>query len=509
MSAHSGLSSVASQTADLFALTDEQILQIEPDAQDVELFGGERSDRMDPLREDLDLLAAPAANAASNADRVSGHDPVTGAQNDSPANASARNARPRADAPENIATNSDGQAPKWLADRMNDPQHGADARALWDGVQSARREAAAFREVFAKPEDARIAADRARTLDEIDQAYFGAAGNAPEQTSASRAQLAATMLREDPAAFREMVFAGLHALEAAGQQGSNAPVGNATAGNAPVAPPFRAASSADPVTSSPTPRTEPSPDQAAAHGGHVAHPAQHQLSPPPQAHAPHSAHGDAQQQALPAHEAQRAQETQRQQEARVAAYAAFERAANEDLERHIGGAIERSLQQALPNASRSEDGAGLKQRLAAAVRQDVEKALQGDRALGEQVARILSGQRLDNTARAQVVRLIGERAQQLLPGATRRVLADWTQTTLAAHGAHGTPDQGPARQRGGEAGASATVDRSAAPIAPKSAANAQDRSRVAQRSSLRDVASSRSPRKIDYRRFSDDDILNA
>src|SRR5438045_1713424 len=36
-----------------------------------------------------------------------------------------------------------------------------------------------------------------------------------EETSAARTQLAAMMLREDPAAFREMVFAGLRALEEA------------------------------------------------------------------------------------------------------------------------------------------------------------------------------------------------------------------------------------------------------------------------------------------------------
>src|SRR2546422_2190692 len=41
-----------------------------------------------------------------------------------------------------------------------------------------------------------------RSLEEIDRAYFGAAGGSAEQASTSRAQLAQTMLREDPAAFR-------------------------------------------------------------------------------------------------------------------------------------------------------------------------------------------------------------------------------------------------------------------------------------------------------------------
>jgi hypothetical protein len=140
----------------------------------------------------------------------------------------------------------------------------------------------------------------------------------------------------------------------------------------------------------------------------------------------------------------------------------------------------------LPNAGKTENSAALKERLSGAIRQDVEKALQGDRALGEQVARILSGQRLDNAARAQVVRLIGERAQQLVPGATRRVLADWTQTTLAAHGA------------------SAERPRSALARLPLSEPSERPPSPKREQGSR-----TPQPRKIDYRRISDDDILNS
>ena len=61
-----GISNGATAAYDLFALTDEQILQIEPDAQDIEILdGGERSDSMDPLREDLQLLAASQAQQGS------------------------------------------------------------------------------------------------------------------------------------------------------------------------------------------------------------------------------------------------------------------------------------------------------------------------------------------------------------------------------------------------------------------------------------------------------------
>jgi hypothetical protein len=309
---------------------------------------------------------------------------------------------------------------------MKDPWAGSEAREFWDGVQQARSEAAAgqaYRAAFATPEDARAlkelypggvtearaAADRARLLDEVDRAYFGAAGNSPEQLSASRAQLAQRMLREDPAAFREMVAAGLQALQTA-EQGSGgaanaslprlAQVFTASRSDAEVAPPLRATSSA---AGSPQTPTDAGPDPGAA--------------------------------SVP-------QESPVTSHASLSAYAAFERAANEDLECSVGSAIERTLAQALPVAQPlmavRGDGArarvpALHERLNAAVRQDVEKALQGDRQLGEQVAQILSSRRFDNDTRAQIVRLIGERAQQLVPSAAKRVLSEWTQTTLAAH----------------------------------------------------------------------------
>ena len=459
-STQTGTSNGAAAAQDLFALTDEQILQIEPDAQDVEVFGGERSDSADPLREDLALLTSVSEDGRAG---VNGGEQSHQTSDDGlRAVATTTNAAAQTSPAAGAVTNASGEVPQWLAERMNDPQHGAAARELWQGVQAARQEASAFREVFGKPEDARAAADRARKLDEIDRAYFGAVGSAPEQLSASRAHLAAQMMREDPAAFREMVFAGLRALESAGHVGSD-----------PVAPPSRAASSGASAAASQTAPSQTAPN-------------------------PHAAGQQHHQQEL-----QRRQETQQAQDARLLAYAAFERAANEELESGVGSAIERSLQQALPNASRTENGAALKQRLSAAVRQDVEKALQGDRALGEQVARILSGQRLDNTARAHVVRLIGERAQQLVPGATRRVLADWTQTTLATHGAHGNHGQVPAGRRDRELAASVTVDRSTAPVAQKSSADAH--ARVAPRQPTRE----RSLRRIDYRRISDEDILNS
>jgi hypothetical protein len=184
------------------------------------------------------------------------------------------------------------------------------------------------------------------------------------------------------------------------------------------------------------------------------------------------------------------------QQAHVAADAAFEKAANDDLERSVGSAIERTLEQALPATGRA-DGAALKGRMAAAIRQDIEKALQGDRQLGEQVAQILAAKRLDSETRAQVVRLIGERAQQLVPGAAKRALNDWTQTTLAA-------------QRGKNARSeAATARREVTPASPAPGnSQAHDgrhkESARSPRSNERPVSKGR----VDYRKLSDDQILD-
>src|SRR5260221_2625200 len=134
----------------LFALTDEQILEIAPDSSD----------------------PAPVAQ------------PILAARDVAPVDSNTAQAR----------TPVPLEPPPWLAAQMKDLWNGDEARDLWDGVQQARQEAAAYREVFAKPEEARAAvreaqtlkelypggvdqarssAERARTLDEIDAAFYG------------------------------------------------------------------------------------------------------------------------------------------------------------------------------------------------------------------------------------------------------------------------------------------------------------------------------------------------
>jgi len=405
---------------DLFLLTDEQILEIEPELQDGDV-----------------ASAAPASLPANSlAQTQSGR---------LEANAARELSAPIASLGEEQTERTQARVPvlpeppAWLAETMNDPQRGAEARALWEGAQRAEKEAASYREVFAKPEEARTAAERARVLDEIDRAYF--AGDATQ-----RAQLAAMMMREDPAAFREMVFEGLRALEAAQKAGNPRSVG------ATLASPTTHGNAAQPGGASPAPATQSN------------------------------------------HVAQRRDDYALQ--AQVAAYAAFEKSTNEDLERSVGSAIERTLEQALPAAGRAE-GAALKGRVAAAIRQDVEKTLQADRQLGEQVAQILAGRRLDDETRATVVRLIAERAQQLVPGATKRALKDWTQTTLAAHrGKNAQADASSARREVASASSGARVSQ-------EQSAQRKDAGRSA-RMDGREPAKGR----LNYGKLSDEQILD-
>jgi hypothetical protein len=279
-----------------------------------------------------------------------------------------------------------------------------------------------------------------------------------------------------------MVVAGLRALEQAGQ-GSGASASShiprlaklfaeQSSGDVNVALPFRAASSAE------------APSASASHVG-------------AQSAVADARRGDAS-----------------ANEAHLSAYATFERAANEDLERTVGIAIERTLEQALPGISKRADAASagarhavpVQQRLASAIRQDIERALQGDRQLGEQVAQILAARRFDNNTRAQVVRLINERAQQLVPAAAKRVLNDWTQTTLAAHRSR--------TQR--EDSAAHRVDLAPAEGAPlhteprRASSPAEGRARSSRPVILGEARnlSSLSSRRVDYRKLSDEQILD-
>jgi len=352
--------------------------------------------------------------------------------------------------------------PKWLARDMQDPWIGDEARELWQGAQQAQREAAAFREVLGSPEDARAlkeiypggvaearnAAASARELAEIDAAIFGVPGRGAEELRVGRAQLVEKLHAQDPSALRELVRMAARLLEGSGSQDALPP-------------------GAREVTSNSTLSLSSGRDNLLPAAG-----AQDQ-----QAKAP-----------IAPEVAMR--------------YREFERAANADLEKSVGGAIRQAMDLALPNLKLAEksihsgEGTGregqhlpLQDRLHTAVREEVEAALRADAALGEQVARILGGRRFDEAARAQVVRLIDSRARQLVPGAVKRIVNGWTAATLGS-GKSDTP--GAERKSLG---------------APRSAHSSPAKStneRPAGESTGRKLPRGR----VDYRKWSDDQILD-
>lgn len=358
--------------SEVFALTDERILGMEA--------------------EGLDVEANPSSVASANASQG----PSTAAAT---AAASARD-----DRGEHNASIVAQEPPAWLAREMKDPWVGDEARELWEGVQRAQRETAAYREAFGTPEDARAlkeiypggvaeakgAAERARELAEIDAVFFGA-GKPVEELRAGRTALVEKLYAQNPGAFREMVEAGVRILGADGGRSNE----DGRAGQDAM--------------------TLPRPLHSAA--GSPNNGAQEKAS--------HSGRDDS----LGGNAQTNVQHVQ--------AYREFERATNAELEKSVGGAIGRAMEAALPNlrqanAGREGQAPPLQERLRTAVREEVETALRSDASLGEQVARVLSGRRLDESARVQVVRLIDARAQQLVPGAVRRVVGSWTQATMGA-----------------------------------------------------------------------------
>ena len=365
------------------------------------------------------------------------------------------------------------EPPKWLAREMNDPWTGDEARELWENAQRAQQEAAAYREVIGTPEDARTlreiypggveearsAAERARELAEIDAAIFGAPGRGTEELRAGRAQLVERLYAQDPGAIRELVEAGVRLLGGDGGRRVDAPGMAQDSTNVPR--------SLHSVASAPNSGAEEK--------------------------AGHSGRDDRGQ--IPRDGA-----TVPVQEEVASRYKEFERTANAELERSVGGAIGRALDEALPNLkwagnSMSGEGSGregqappLQERLQASVKEEVEAALRSDSALGEQVARILSGKRFDEAARTQVVRLIDARARQLVPGAVRKVVGGWTAATL------GTKKRDP----GGEERKSMALTRSASELQRRAPDSKSDT-----------PANGRKPGRgrVDYGKWSDEQIL--
>ncbi|MBZ5528937.1 MAG: hypothetical protein LAN71_13680 [Acidobacteriia bacterium] len=479
----------------LYAMSDEQILGMgEEVASDEWRVASEEEARLleeadsagkgggrDSFRPGRNLRSAAAAGAASarNDNVLNGADGNNALGNGGKRNEAAGNAG----AVKNSAGTDSVEPPAWLVRMMEDPQAGGEARDFWEGILRARAEGAAYRAAIASPaearalkelypggvSEARAAAERARQLERIDRAFFGAAGMPAEESAVARTELAQTMMREDPAAFREMVAAGVKIL----QEATEAQRHGGREGEGDVAPPGIYPDRVGRVASAAGNEGAPKDAGLPARPGQV---------PPGATQEDRSA---------------RAAEDN----AQLAAYGAFERGANEELERSVGGAIARTLEMALPNLRAGDaagSAAGLQGRLGPMIRAEVESGLKGDRQLGAQVEQILASRRFDGAAREQVVRLIGERARQLVPGAARRVLNEWTQTALAAR--RGRAAQGESAEGRVDA-ARAAGGRESSP--QRAMDKSSERAGVARNDSGGRAA------RIDYRKMSDEQILDS
>jgi hypothetical protein len=109
-------------------------------------------------------------------------------------------------------------------------------------------------------------------------------------------------------------------------------------------------------------------------------------------------------------------------------YRAFEATTNDDVSRKMHEAIDRSLTSALPEGV----AAGARRRIGEDIFREVHATLSGDRELARQVSETLRDWRFDAGARQQVVALVSGRARAVLPEVARRVVGEWTSSVLAS-----------------------------------------------------------------------------
>ena len=158
------------------------------------------------------------------------------------------------------------------------------------------------------------------------------------------------------------------------------------------------------------------------------------------------------------------------------AYRAFESATNEDVARSTREAIERTLGSTLPEGI----GEGARRRIGDDIFQELHATLSADRELSRQVGDILRGWHFDGATKQQIVSLISSRARAAMPEVSRRVVAEWTSSVLASDRAR-----------------AARVD-----------AAASRRDITGGRLPAAVPANTLTPRRVDYSRMSDEQILD-
>lgn len=295
--------------------------------------------------------------------------------------------------------------------------------------------------------EARRWRDAAKDISSIDAAYFsGEAG--------ARSGLAERLYQSDPAAFRSMLAESARMLAARDPQGL-AELARQL-GMPEAAAPLRPRS----VSQAVRPATEPTANAMLA---------QEPVQPNPQQNTTPSAQADL-------HPNEQPNNGSSGRSAFPAdAYRAFESSTNEDVGRRMHEAIDRTLTSTLPEGIAE----GARRRIGEDVFREVHASLASDRELSRRVGETLRDWKFDAAARQQVVALVSGRARAVLPEVARRVVAEWTSSVLASDRAKMARIDSAAARR------DITGGRLPEPVA----------------------ASALRPREVDYRRLSDEQIL--
>jgi hypothetical protein len=310
--------------------------------------------------------------------------------------------------------------------------------------------------------EARQWRDAARDISSIDAAYFSAEPGA-------RSGLAERLYQSDPAAFRAMVAESARMLATRDPQGL-AELARQL-GMPEAAAPLRPRSisqAARQAAESPA-----APAMATAQQQH----AQPHTIPGAQADSHPNAqldNGSSGRRAASGEVAQQPAPTTAPQFP-AESYRAFEASTNEDVGRRMHEAIDRTLASTLPQGIAE----GARRRIGEDIFREVHASLAGDRELSQRVGETLRDWRFDASSREQVVALLTGRARAVLPEVARRVVSEWTSSVLASDRARVARIDAAATRR------DITGGRLPEPVSS---------------STLR-------PREVDYRRLSDEQIL--
>ncbi len=438
------------------SLTDEQILEMEPGASDGKASSGDatrlstrlssgRGSRRDDDAHILDGEATAGEAAGEASGAIDNRGHLSGRRADE------GRENPGASADEKARTAEKNGENAGVNDDADDGTNPATEGAA-DGAADADEPAwvATLEAQPAAAAEARRWHAAANDVAALDAAYFSADPGA-------RSGLAGRLYESDPAAFREMLAASARTLAARDPQ---ALADLARELGVPVAPQAQATSkSVSQAARAATPgdgARRPQRD-AESHGHSNVNAAVHAHTGARDAAAHDTAANDGK--TFPAE-----------------AYRAFEATTNDDVARKMHEAIDRSLTSALPEGM----AAGTRRRIGEDIFREVHAALSGDRELARQVGETLRDWRFDASARQQVVSLVSARARAVLPAVARRVVAEWTSSVLASDRAKTARIDAAASRR------DITGGRLPEPVA----------------------GSARRSRDVDYRRMSDQQILD-